>query len=193
MSTTILTHLFCFYFLLFLLLCHASLLTCLYGQKKLEHPGLLLWTDLDPSFRQSCPVLPSAIFSLSEWLLQSHPQLAVLIAKHTNNMLRGLGPVHGFVLLSGVLLTIAENMVCYYYVVMMPLWILQKGVKLLMYAAIGLILALLVMSYMHNGDLDLQHEIVNEKIERGVEGLGMMIVETVKQMNITYAQINSIY
>jgi hypothetical protein len=51
------------------------------------------------------------MFSLSDYLVKEHHVVAGLIADYTNDILSELTSIHDFILLSGTLLTIAENLV----------------------------------------------------------------------------------
>ncbi|CDW79800.1 UNKNOWN [Stylonychia lemnae] len=115
--------LFSFYGILYLLLSHSAILTCRYGQNHLssvhqkyvngrnEQYGFH-WQQIDSKFMEKCPQkFPRIVFSLSDYILDKHPSFSGVIAQYTNDFLSGLTSMHDFILLSGILLTIAENLV----------------------------------------------------------------------------------
>ena len=56
---------------------------------------------------------------------------------------------------------------------MLPIWIFQKGLKLLIYAAVILALVLIGMA-IYNEDVDDHHEFINNKLSEVVSGLSHM-------------------
>ena len=59
---------------------------------------------------------PDFIYSITENILIHHPLISAYVAKYSNDLLKGLPSIHEFLILSGLLLTIAENMVFQYIV-----------------------------------------------------------------------------
>ena len=51
------------------------------------------------------------MFSISDYVVKEHLVVAGLIAEYTNSIISELTSMHDFILLSGTLLTIAENLV----------------------------------------------------------------------------------
>ena len=111
-----------------------------------------------------CTKLPDSIFQLSEYVVRNHPELAGFLAAKTNDLLSLFSSIHDFIILSGLLLSVAETLLLYFYIVMLPVWILQKGMKLLMYAAGILLLALFCLVIYNEDSVEEQHEYINEKL-----------------------------
>ncbi len=68
---------------------------------------------------------------------------------------------------------------------MLPIWIFQKGLKLLIYAAVILALVLIGMAIYNEDSVDDHHEFINEKLSQGVSGLSHMASLIFNRVNMT--------
>eukprot|EP00347_Sterkiella_histriomuscorum_P010220 403377140 len=202
----IISTLFAFYGILYLALSHSTLLTCRYGQQQKstlvqqqQDNGRIIevgfsYREIDQKFLQKCPNrLPIFIFSLSDYVIDKYLPLAGIIAKYTNDFVKELHSMHDFIILSGLLLTISENLVFYYYVIMTPIWIFMAGMRLLFNFALLLIIVLIIMAFIHEDAIEKQHESLNEGIEHSIKNMGHFIYDTVMNLNNTYHSVNQIY
>lgn len=117
------------YVMIFIVISHALLMAC----KQAQIDQSSLHDELAPIAAQlptSCPQFPDFIFSISDFLLVTNPKIAEEFLRHAISGFSGVRCMVDVVLFSGYVLTYAENIAFYFYMVYLPLKLFKKGVDL---------------------------------------------------------------
>lgn len=85
--------------------------------------------------------MPDFIFSISDYFVENFRPLSKYLATQTSTVLVDES-LRKFVLLSGALFTVAENLAFYWYCVYLPYWLIRKGL-----AFVGYIICLLLVVF----------------------------------------------
>jgi len=118
------------------------------------------------------------VFSISDYILEHHPVIAKEMLRYASSGLAGISCLYDLVLLSAFLLTFAENISFYLYMVWLPIWLVTNGIKLVfrLLMWVGLILLVIhlvqrmrlgsgVSDMLDDTEID---EMINTKVERSL-------------------------
>ena len=108
-----------FYFLLFVILSHTSIMSCRFGELKVETREYD-WRKVNQQLLGKCHQviisndlimqLPGSIFQVHEFFLKNYPDFSGFLVKHTNDVVLSRFPdLQDVLLLSGLLLSVAET------------------------------------------------------------------------------------
>eukprot|EP00350_Pseudokeronopsis_sp_OXSARD2_P003780 CAMPEP_0170550024 /NCGR_PEP_ID=MMETSP0211-20121228/8072_1 /TAXON_ID=311385 /ORGANISM="Pseudokeronopsis sp., Strain OXSARD2" /LENGTH=142 /DNA_ID=CAMNT_0010856289 /DNA_START=32 /DNA_END=460 /DNA_ORIENTATION=- len=142
-------------------------MTCKFGESKREVPGLS-WKNLEPNLIQKCPVFPGIVFSLSDYCLENWEWLSVQLIFATNDLLKGFVHMPDFILLSGLLFTIAENFAILIYLIYFPFYIMRKGINMMINLVILAFIVLIVSSFVFFSLDENNDKKINVIVERTV-------------------------
>ena len=117
------------YAILFTIMCHAVLMAC---RQAIRDPSSLK-DELKPianNIPHGCPEFPVFIFSISDFILENHPKVAEELLRYAANGLQGISCMFDMVLFSAYLLTYAENIAFFFYLIYLPYLLMRKGIEL---------------------------------------------------------------
>ena len=153
------------YLILAALICHTVLMAC---RQALVDPSSLT-DELKPiasNIPHGCPEFPIFIFSLSDWTLAGYPKIAEEMLRYTAMGLQGITCMFDQLLFSAYLLTYAENIAFYFYMVYLPYLVMQKSIEVVLKITfIACIVLVLVEIKWLVADQVFDHQVVDSYLE----------------------------